>query len=152
MATSKSTVRSTASTKVTAKETAVKTTPTVKAEKVQETKTAEKAPVVQKDTTVKAEEKKAPAKKTTAKKTVKPAEKKAPAKKAAKAEAVAEVYVEYAGKQVNEKDMIENAKKTWVYETGKKESDIKSISLYVKPEDGAVYFIVNGTDEGKITF
>lgn len=62
------------------------------------------------------------------------------------------VYVEYAGKQVDEKDMIASVKKDWTKASGKKVGDIKNIALYVKPEDGAVYYVVNGKDTGKVEF
>lgn len=78
------------------------------------------------------------------------------AKKAKKATAKKEiktsVYVEYAGKQVDEKDMIASVKKDWTKASGKKVGDIKNIALYVKPEDGAVYYVVNGKDTGKVEF
>ena len=34
-------------------------------------------------------------------------------------------------------------KKAWMDETGKKESDIKDIQIYVKPEEHAAYYVVN---------
>lgn len=84
-------------------------------------------------------EKKATVKKTTAKKTV--------AKKEMKVRAV----VEYCGKQVEEKDMIANVKKAWT-KSGRKVGDIKSMELYIKPEEAAVYYVINGTDTGSVTF
>ncbi len=54
----------------------------------------------------------------------------------------ANVYVEYAGKQVSEADMIKAAKALWT-KSGKKISEIKSMRLYVKPEDSAVYVVIN---------
>ena len=35
-------------------------------------------------------------------------------------------------------------KKAWTEETGKKESDITEIQIYVKPEEAAAYYVVNG--------
>ena len=35
---------------------------------------------------------------------------------------------------------------------GKKVADIKSIDLYIKPEEGAVYYVVNGTDTGSVAY
>ena len=35
-------------------------------------------------------------------------------------------------------------RKEWVAETGKKESDIKDVQIYVKPEENAAYYVVNG--------
>lgn len=40
--------------------------------------------------------------------------------------------------------MVEAVKAQW---TG---ADIKTLALYVKPEDNAVYYVVNGESTGKI--
>ena len=34
-------------------------------------------------------------------------------------------------------------KKAWMDETGKKESDIKDVQIYAKPEEHAAYYVVN---------
>ena len=135
---------------------------TAAAVEVKETKAA--APAV-KDAApkeaVKAEE---PAKKAPAAKT--PAAKKAPAKKAAapvkkapaaKAPAAKEikaaVYVQYAGREVAAQDLLAAAKKAYVA-AGHKEEDIETINVYVKPEENAAYFAVNGegSDDFKIEY
>ena len=56
------------------------------------------------------------------------------------------------GRQVEEKDMIAAVKKAWTKENKKKVGDIKDIALYIKPEDGAVYYVVNGTDTGSVQY
>lgn len=61
------------------------------------------------------------------------------------------LFVEYFGKQVEEKEMIAAVKKAWT-SAGNKVGDIKTIELYVKPEDGAVYYVINKTESGKIEF
>ena len=73
--------------------------------------------------------------------------KKAAAKKEVKVKAV----VEYYGKQVDEKDIIANVKKAWT-KSGRKVGDIKTIDLYIKPEEGAVYYVINGSDTGAVAF
>lgn len=90
------------------------------------------------------EAKKAPAKKPVVKK---PAVKKPAAKKEIKVKAV----VEYYGKQVEEKDIIANVKKAWT-KSGKKVGDIKTMELYIKPEEAAVYYVINGTETGAVAF
>lgn len=100
---------------------------------------------------VKEEAKKAPAKKEPAKK--EPA-KKAPAKKAtpvkaAKAEIKTALYVQFAGNEVTEADIIDKVKAAYVAE-GHKESAIKEINLYVKPEEYAVYYVINDKAIGKV--
>lgn len=70
--------------------------------------------------------------------------KKAPAKKApAKRAAKGSVYVQFAGKEFSDKDLIEAAKKAYVA-LGNKAGDIKTIDVYVKPEESAAYYAVNG--------
>lgn len=121
---------------------------TVKKETVK-TVAADKAVV--NETAKKAAEPKVTEKKTAEKKAV---EKKAPVKRtaAAKKEIKVKAFVQYMGREVEEKEMIASVKKAWTKATGKKVADIKSIDLYIKPEDGAVYYVVNGTDTGSVTY
>ena len=77
-------------------------------------------------------------------------ETKAPAKRAAKTVKSA-VYVQFAGKEFSEKDLVDAAKKA--YEAlGNKASGIKTLDVYVKPEESAAYYVVNGegSDQYKI--
>ena len=47
-------------------------------------------------------------------------------------------------------DAVEaNVKKNWK-ESGKKLSEIADLDIYVKPEEAAVYYVVNKETEGKI--
>lgn len=116
----------------------------VKAEVKTEIKTETTAPKTEE---VKAEAKKAPAKKAE----VKEEAKKAPAKKAtpAKAEIKTALYVQFAGNEVTEADIIDKVKAAYVAE-GHKESAIKEINLYVKPEEYAVYYVINDKAIGKV--
>lgn len=101
---------------------------------------AKKAPV-KKAEAPKAEAKKAPAKKAAAPK--KEAAKKAPAKKA-----TASLYVQFADKSYSMDELVKIAEDVWVYDLGKKASDMKSVEIYVKPEESRAYFVVNGTENG----
>lgn len=85
------------------------------------------------------EKKKTSAKKTTARKTT------------AKKEMKVKTVVEYYGKQVEEKDIIADVKKAWT-KSGKKIGDIKTMELYIKPEEAAVYYVINGTQTGAVVF
>ena len=60
-------------------------------------------------------------------------------------------FVEYYGKQVEEKDIIARVKKAWT-RSGKKVGDIKEMDLYIKPEENAVYYVINGTETGAVEF
>ncbi len=129
------------------------------AKAVAATKAAETKEVkaeVKKETVKKAPAKKAaPAKKETAKKeTVK----KAPAKKAAtttakkapakKAEVKANISVQFDGKEYKAEDFVKIAKDVWQYDLGNKVADFKTVDLYVKPEESAVYYVINGDVTG----
>jgi hypothetical protein len=56
-------------------------------------------------------------------------------------------YVEFAGKQVKRDDLVNTAKKIWT-DAGNKAADLKSLDLYLKPEDNAVYYVFNNTESG----
>ena len=68
---------------------------------------------------------------------------------AAKREIKTDIVLQYGEKEVNTKDMIAAVKKEWT-KSKNKVADIKSIELYVKPEDYAVYYVINGDTTGKI--
>ena len=72
-------------------------------------------------------------------------------KATAKKEIKTTLFVEYYGKQVQEKDMIASVKKAWT-KSGKKVADIKTMALYVKPEENSVYYVINGDSAGRIDF
>lgn len=61
------------------------------------------------------------------------------------------LFVEYCGKQVEDKAIVAAVKKQWT-EAGNKVGDIKTMDLYVKPEEAAVYFVINQTENGKVEF
>lgn len=85
-------------------------------------------------------EKKAPAKKPAAKKT---AAKKPAAKKTTKTvEKIEEVYVQFAGQELLTQEVLKRAKEAYVAE-GHRESSIKSIRLYIKPEEHMAYYVIN---------
>ncbi len=97
---------------------------------------------------------------TTTKKTVKAAEtvaektvkaageavKKAPVRKAVKET----VYLQYLGKEINKDDLTEQVRDIWTGEMKQKAADLKSITLYLKPEENAAYYVINGETTGRI--
>ena len=64
--------------------------------------------------------------------------KKAPAKRAAAKDIKTSVVVQFAGKEVTEKELIAAVKKAYT-KKGTKFGDIKTIEIYVKPEENADY-------------
>lgn len=85
-----------------------------------------------------------PAKKTAA---IETAVKKAPAKKAAVKETI---MVQYMGKEVSTDDLMKKVKEYWTKELKNKVGDLKSVTLYVKPEEGKTYFVINEDVTGSV--
>ena len=120
--------------------------PAVKAEVKETVKEAPKAEV-------KAEAVKAEAPKAEKKAEVKAAPKKRGPKpkteKTEKKEAVQNVYVQFAGKEILTADLAAQVTEKWVA-LGHRASSIKELNLYVKPEDSAAYYVINGKESGKL--
>lgn len=133
--------------KVTEKKEVVKTE-AKPVETKQETKSEaakETAPVVTTET---------PATKTT-KKAAKPGAKRGPkpgAKRGPKpaAERTIEMTVQFGEKEVTYTDMVNRIKAMWK-EQGKREVSMKSLELYVKPEESKVYYVINSQDKKPVT-
>lgn len=115
--------------------------PAVKAEVKETVKEAPKAEV--KAEAVKAE-KKAEVKAAPKKRGPKPK-----TEKTEKKEAVQNVYVQFAGKEILTADLVAQVTEKWVA-LGHRASSIKELNLYVKPEDSAAYYVINGKESGKI--
>lgn len=115
--------------------------------------TAKKAAGAAKTTAKKAEKTVKEAEKTVkkAEKTVKEAAaktvRKAPAKKAVITETV---HLQYFGKDINTADLMTAVKAIWTGELGRKEEEIKDITLYLKPEENSAYYVINGEETGRI--
>ena len=77
--------------------------------------------------------------------------KKTAAKKTVKKDMKVRTFVEFYGKQVEEKEMIARVKKAWT-KKGKKVGDIKTLELYVKPEEGAIYYVINAEETGSVEY
>lgn len=106
-------------------------------------KEAEAKPAAKKETA-----KKAPTKKTAAKKTTKKGAKRGP-KPAS--ERTVDLHVQYLGKEVAYSDLVNRIKEMWK-EQGKRETSLKSLDIYVKPEDFKAYYVINGDITGEIDF
>lgn len=102
------------------------------------------------NSTVEAKAVEAPAKKAATKK---PATKKATTAKktTAKKEAAvinATYVLQFSGKEVVASDILETVKKVWVDKFQGKLEEIKTIEIYIKPEEHRAYFVVNGLSNG----
>ncbi len=103
----------------------------VAVKKTAEKKTAEKKTAAKKTAVKKADTKKTAAKKTTAKKPVD-----------------SKVYIQFYGKQITASDVAASCEAD--YKANNKAA-IKSIDIYVKPEEDTAYYVVNGKVEGKVS-
>lgn len=59
-----------------------------------------------------------------------------------------EVYFQYAGGEISANKLLDQVKAAQLSE-GLKESELQTIQLYIKPEESAAYYIVNGQADGK---
>ena len=71
---------------------------------------------------------------------------KAKAAKAAKEELKPEVFIQYHGKQIDEKALLERV----MQDCGEDKISVEDLKLYVKPEDNACYYVANGNVAGKV--
>ena len=60
-----------------------------------------------------------------------------------------QMILQFNGREFDLGAVEANVKKNWK-ESGKKLSDIVDLDIYVKPEEAAVYYVVNKETEGKI--
>lgn len=105
--------------------------------------TAKKATTAKKAATATAKKATTAAKKaTTAKKEA------APKKAAAKKAETAVVNFQFAGKSYTTEDLVKITKDVWKYDLGKKATDLKTVELYVKPEESLAYYVINGEITG----
>ena len=115
-------------------------TPEVQAEEVKETvkKAAKKVAAKAEDTAEKAV------------KTVKKAAKKTAAKTTKKADLKTEFFLQFSGKEYTEKEILKTVKDVWTKDLKNKVGDMKDVKIYLKPEESAAYYVVNGDTTGKI--
>ena len=60
-------------------------------------------------------------------------------------------YIQYNGIELDDKTFITKIKEFWSNQ-GNKIKDIHTLNLYIKPEENAVYFVINNTTNGHIPF
>ena len=61
----------------------------------------------------------------------------------------ATVYVQYLGREFDTKELLALAKEAYIAE-GSPAGPVRSINLYVKPEDNAAYYVINDSSTGSI--
>ena len=86
---------------------------------------------------------------------VKPAEEKKAAvekKPAAKKTTVLKenIVLQFAGKELDTASIMKQVKSYWTKELKNKVGDMKSVTLYLKPEERKAYFVINGDTTGSV--
>ncbi|MCD8348492.1 MAG: DUF6465 family protein [Lachnospiraceae bacterium] len=61
-----------------------------------------------------------------------------------------EVYLQYAGKEINKDELVKQVKEIWTKEMKNKVGDIATITLYLKPEENKAYYVINGEVSGSV--
>ena len=82
----------------------------------------------------------------TAASTTKKAAAKTAEKKDVKTEVKSSVYVEYGSGQIDVKNILQDVIAANSAEGGEAP---KSVEIYIKPEENAAYYVINGKSEGK---
>ena len=68
------------------------------------------------------------------------------------AETKQKVYVQFGGKSEEQSKLTARAMKIWTRDMKRKESDLSSLDLYVKPEEGTVYIVFNKKERSQFSF
>ena len=58
--------------------------------------------------------------------------------------------MQYLGREIHAKDVLNNIKKIWTDDMDKKEKDLKDIKIYIKPKESKAYYVINGDISGSV--
>ena len=58
------------------------------------------------------------------------------------------VHFQFSGKSYTTENLLNSCKDVWKYDLNGKEEDLKTIELYVKPEENTAYYVINGDVTG----
>ena len=59
-----------------------------------------------------------------------------------------EIYIQYADQEVQIQDVLDKIKEQWTKDMGNEEDDLQELKVYIKPEDNAAYYVINGDVTG----
>ena len=60
------------------------------------------------------------------------------------------VILQYAGKEIDMKSLQDQVKQIWTKELGNKVNQLQDVKIYVKPEEGSAYYVINDEVTGSI--
>ena len=78
-------------------------------------------------------------------------EKKPAVKRTRKSVVKVSVVVQAAGKEVTEAEVYERVTEDWC-KAGNDKAALKTMDVYVKPEESAIYYVINGDVTGRVDF
>jgi hypothetical protein len=76
----------------------------------------------------------------------------APKTTAKKNEVKTEIIFQFGGIECSQKELMQKVKDVWTKKLKNKIGDMKDLKIYVKPEEMAAYYVINGDVTGKIEF
>ena len=53
------------------------------------------------------------------------------------------------GKEILDKDLVDKVKEIWTKDMGNKVKDLIDLKIYVKTEENAAYYVINGDVTGR---
>ena len=71
------------------------------------------------------------------------------AKKTASKVLLKETFIQFAGREIRESEIMEKVEEAYKAE-GHRLSSVRSLELYIKPEENAAYYVINGKTTGKV--
>ena len=60
------------------------------------------------------------------------------------------MILQFGGREIKEKDLYERIQQIWIEGYGKKAEELKSLKVYVNPEDFTAYYVINDDVTGSI--
>ena len=60
------------------------------------------------------------------------------------------IYVQYMGDEITTDEIMKKIKEYWTKELKKKVSEMKNVTVYVKPEEGQAYYVINDEITGDV--
>lgn len=78
-------------------------------------------------------------------------EEKTKVKRTRKAKIKTSIVVQAYDREVSMEEAIERATEDWC-KSGNDRADLKEIAVYVKPEEAAIFYVINGKATGRVAF
>ena len=60
------------------------------------------------------------------------------------------IYVQYMGDEITTDEIMKKIKEYWTKELKKKVSEMKNVTVYVKPEECKAYYVINDEITGDV--